>query len=68
VKTEVGSSSDYYYYYPIQLFIIYASSEQLQGQLQRQHSADIANYIMDRHNIKSRVNYGDTLMRKNKRR
>jgi hypothetical protein len=37
----------------IQFFIIYVS-EQLQGQLQTQHSADIDYYIMDKYNIKSR--------------
>jgi hypothetical protein len=43
-------------------------SQQLQGQLQTQHSAVIGNYIMDKHNIKSRVNYRSTLMQKNKQR
>jgi hypothetical protein len=33
----------------IQLFIIYVPSQQLQGQLQTQHSADIHNYIVDTH-------------------
>jgi hypothetical protein len=32
-------------------------SQQLQGLLQTQHTADIGNYIMDKHNIKSRVKY-----------
>jgi hypothetical protein len=44
---------------PIQLFIIYVLSQQLQGQLQTQHSADIGNYVIDKHNIKSRVNFVD---------
>jgi hypothetical protein len=43
----------------IQFFIIYVSSQQLQGQLQTQHSTDIHNY-MDTHNIKSRVNCRST--------
>jgi hypothetical protein len=30
-------------------------SQQPQGQLQTQHSTDIHNYIMDTHNIKSRI-------------
>jgi hypothetical protein len=44
----------------IQFFIIYVPSQQPQGQLQTQHSTDIHNYIMDRHNIKSRVNCRST--------
>jgi hypothetical protein len=40
----------------IQFFIIYVPSQQLQGQLQTQHSVDTGNYIMDRHNIKSKTN------------
>jgi hypothetical protein len=40
----------------MQLFVIYVPSQQLQGQLQTQHSADIHNYIMDRLNIESRIN------------
>jgi hypothetical protein len=44
----------------IQFFIIYAPSQQPQGQLQKQHSTDIHNYIMDTHNIKSRVNCRST--------
>jgi hypothetical protein len=31
----------------IKFFIIYVPSEQLQGQLQTQHSVDTVNYIMD---------------------
>jgi hypothetical protein len=50
----------------VEFFIIYVPSQQLQGQLQTQHSADIGKYIMDKHNIKSRVNYKNTLMQKNK--
>jgi hypothetical protein len=37
----------------IQFFIIYVPSQQLQGQLQAQHSVDTGNYIMDRHNMKT---------------
>jgi protein involved in sex pheromone biosynthesis len=40
----------------VQFFIIYVPSQQLQGQLQTQHSVDTGNYIMDRHNIKSKTN------------
>jgi hypothetical protein len=36
----------------IQFFIIYMPSQQIQGQLQTQHSVDTSNYIMDKHNIK----------------
>jgi hypothetical protein len=39
------------------LFIIYLPSQQLQGQLQTQHSVDTGNYIMDKHNIKPKINY-----------
>jgi hypothetical protein len=35
----------------IQFFIIYVPSQQLQGQLQTQSSADIHKHIMDRLNI-----------------
>jgi hypothetical protein len=38
----------------INIFIIYVSSQQLQGKLQTQHSVDTGNYIMDRRNIKTR--------------
>jgi hypothetical protein len=40
----------------IQFFIIYVPSQQLQGQLQTQHSVDTSNYIMDKHYIKSKTN------------
>jgi hypothetical protein len=38
----------------IQFFIIYVPSQQLQGQLQTQHSVDTSNYIMGKtqHKIK----------------
>jgi hypothetical protein len=36
-------------------FIIYVPSQQLQGQLQTLHSVDRSNYIMDKHNIKSKT-------------
>jgi predicted Holliday junction resolvase-like endonuclease len=40
----------------IQLFIIYMSSQQLQGQLRTQHSAVIGNYITDtQHKIKNKL-------------
>jgi hypothetical protein len=42
---------------PIQIFIIYVPSQQLQGQLQTQRSVDTGNYIMDKHNIKPKINY-----------
>jgi hypothetical protein len=41
----------------IQFFIIYVPSQQLQGQLQTQHSVDTVNYIIDTHNIKPKINY-----------
>jgi hypothetical protein len=43
-------------------FIIYVPSQQLQGQLQTQHSVDTSNYIMDKHNIKT--NYRQALEEK----
>jgi hypothetical protein len=39
----------------IKFFIIYVPSQQPQGQLQAQHSVDTDNYIMDKHNIKSKT-------------
>jgi hypothetical protein len=36
-------------------------SQQLQGQLQTQHSVDENNYITDKHNIKSKTNYRQAL-------
>jgi hypothetical protein len=39
------------------LFIIYVPCQQLQDQLQTQHSVDTSNYIIDSHNIKSKTNY-----------
>jgi hypothetical protein len=39
----------------IQFFIIYVPSQQPQGQLQAQHSVDTDNYIMEKHNIKSKT-------------
>jgi hypothetical protein len=48
----------------VQFFIIYVPSKQLQGQLQTQNSVDISNYIMDKHNIKSKTNYRQALEEK----
>jgi hypothetical protein len=45
----------------IQFFIIYVPSQQPQGQLQTEHSVDTNNYIMDKHNIKSKTNYRQAL-------
>jgi hypothetical protein len=50
----------------IQFFIIYVASQQLQGQLQTQHSADIHKYIMDRLNVESRINSSTYLQKTNK--
>jgi hypothetical protein len=33
----------------------------IQGQLQTQHSVDMGNYIMDKHNMKSKTNYRQAL-------
>jgi hypothetical protein len=38
----------------IQFFIIYVTSQQLQGQLQTQKSVDTGNHIKDKNNIKTR--------------
>jgi hypothetical protein len=56
----------------IKFFIIYVPSQQLQGQLQTQHSVDTSNYIMDKHDIKSKTNYRqvleeNTLMQRSKK-
>jgi hypothetical protein len=48
----------------IQFFIIYVPSQQLQGQLQTQYSVDTGNCIVDKHNIKSKTNYGQVLEEK----
>jgi hypothetical protein len=40
----------------IQFFIIYMPSQQLQGQLQTQHSVDTSNYITEQYSIKSSNN------------
>jgi hypothetical protein len=40
----------------IQFFIIYVPSQQLQGHLQTQQSVDTSNYIMGKHNLKSKSN------------
>jgi hypothetical protein len=40
----------------IQFNFNYVPSQQLQGQLEAQHSAGIGNYIMDKYNIKTRLN------------
>jgi hypothetical protein len=48
----------------IQLFIIYVPSQQPQGQLQTEHIVDTGNYIMDKHNIKSKKNYRQLLQEK----
>jgi hypothetical protein len=45
----------------IQFFIIYVPSQQLQGQLKTQHNVDTGNYIMDKHNIKPKINYRKVL-------
>jgi hypothetical protein len=46
------------------ILTIYVPSQQLQGQLQTQHSGDTSNYIMDRHNIKSKTNHRQALEEK----
>jgi hypothetical protein len=45
----------------IKFFIIYVPSQQLQGQLQTQHSVYTGNYIMDKHNIKSKTYYKNVI-------
>jgi hypothetical protein len=43
-----------------QFFFIYAPNQQLQGQLQTQHSADTSNYIIHRtqHKVKDKLQEG----------
>jgi hypothetical protein len=38
----------------IQFYIIYVLSQQLQGQLQTQHSIDTGSHVKGKHNIKTR--------------
>jgi hypothetical protein len=45
----------------IQFFIIFAPSQQVQGQLKTQHSIDTSNYTMDKHSIKSKTYYRQVL-------
>jgi hypothetical protein len=40
------------------------ASQQLQGQLQTRRSVDTSKYIMDKHNIKSKINYRQALEEK----
>jgi hypothetical protein len=44
----------YTYFNIFYLFIIYVPSQQLQGQLQTEHTVDTNNYITDKHNLKTR--------------
>jgi hypothetical protein len=48
----------------IKFFIIYVPSQQLHGQLQTQRSVDTGNYIMEKHNIKPKINYRKLLEEK----
>jgi hypothetical protein len=45
----------------IQFFVIYVPSQQLQSQLHTQHNVDTGNYIMNKHNIKPKINYRKSL-------
>jgi hypothetical protein len=45
--------------YSVQFFIIYVPSQQLQGQLQTQHSVDTGNYIKDKRNIKTTATHSN---------
>jgi hypothetical protein len=49
----------------IQFFIIYMPSQQLEDQLQTEHSVNTGNYIMDKHNIKSKTNYRQAVEEEN---
>jgi hypothetical protein len=40
-------------------------SQQLQGQLQTQHSVDTSNYFIEQYNLKSKTNYRQALEKKN---
>jgi cell division protein FtsL len=46
----------------IQFFIIYVPSQQLQGQLQTQHSVDTGNYIIDDNNNNNNKNNKNVLL------
>jgi hypothetical protein len=48
-------------YNSIQFFIIYVQCQQLQSQLQKQHSVDTGNYIKDKHNIKTTATYNNSI-------
>jgi hypothetical protein len=51
----------------VQFFIIYVPSQQRLGQLQTQHRVDTGNYIMGKHNKKSKTNYKQALEEKEKK-
>jgi hypothetical protein len=46
------------------IIFIYVLSQQLRGQLQTQHRVDTGNYIMEKHNIKPKINYRKLLEEK----
>jgi hypothetical protein len=46
----------------IQFFIIYVRSQQLQGQLQIQHSVDTSNFIKDEHNMRATATYNSIII------
>jgi uncharacterized membrane protein len=54
----------------IQFFIISVPNQQLQGQLQTQHSVDKSNYIMHKHKVKDKLQASNggknTLIQKSK--
>jgi hypothetical protein len=62
--TQHPKGQFYDYNNSIQFFIIYVPSQQLQGQLQTQHSVDIGNYIMEQCNLKSKTNYRQAMEKK----
>jgi hypothetical protein len=59
-----NNNNNLFFVLSLLLFIIYVPSQQLQGQLQTQHSVDTGNYIMDKYNIKLKINYRKLLEEK----
>jgi hypothetical protein len=50
---------------PVQVFIIYVRSQQLQSQVQTEHNIDTGSYIMDKHNIKTKNKLQESTGEKN---
>jgi hypothetical protein len=55
LRTDNGDSHAMMAMMIIQFFIIYVPIQQLQGQLQTQHSVDTGKYIKDKHEDSSHI-------------